>query len=113
MKLRSSTAPRGMALMIVMVVIFMLSILAGGFALSMKTELRLARNHNNEAELEWLGRSGVELARYVLAQQMLIPSEPYDALNQKWAGGIGVTNENLSDITMENNLLGNGTFSIK
>jgi general secretion pathway protein K len=102
-----------MALIMVLAVIFALGIIAGGFAYSMKVEVRLAQNHNNETELEWLGRSGVELARYVLSQQKTIPGEPYDALNQKWAGGTGVTNEALADITLENNELGMGVFSIK
>jgi len=40
--------------------------------------------------MEWLGRSGVELARYVLAQQLNIPSESgYDALDQKMGGRMG------------------------
>ncbi len=108
------TPPRhGIALIIVLVVIFMLGILAGGFAYSMKVELRLAQNHNSESEMEWLGRSGVELASYILGQQMLIPNEQFDALNQKWAGGIGVTNEIFADINLKDNVLGNGTFSLK
>ena len=35
----------------------------------MKVEIKLARNASSEAELEWLGRSGVEDARWILAQQ--------------------------------------------
>ncbi|MCL5098486.1 MAG: type II secretion system protein GspK [Candidatus Omnitrophica bacterium] len=113
MELGRQSGERGIALIIVMAVVFVLSVLAGGFAYSMRVEMRLAQNHNHEAELEWLGRSGVELARYVLGQQLAIGNEPYDALNQKWAGGIGVTNENLMDISMDNNTLGSGSFSIK
>jgi general secretion pathway protein K len=113
MKIRQPRPNRGIALVVVMVVIFMLAVIAGGFAYSMKMELRLARNHDSESELEWLGRSGVELARYVLAQQHNGNPENWDSLNQKWAGGVGVTNENLADITLEDNALGSGTFSIK
>src|ERR1041384_2486075 len=116
MKILIRTSQRGIALIIVMVTIFVLAMLAGGFAYSMKVETKLARNAQNEAELEWLGRSGVELARYILSQQMAIPSEPYDSLNQKWAGGpggFGDTNSVLADISLENNQLGNGKFSIK
>ena len=113
MKIRLNTQPRGIALIMVMLVIFVLGMLAGGFAYSMKVELRLAQNHNSETEMEWLGRSGVELARYVLAQQMLIPSEQFDSLNQKWAGGIGVTNEALAEISLDDNELGGGKFSVK
>ena len=116
MRIVNRSTQNGIALIIVMVTIFVLSMLAGVFAYSMKVETKLARNAQNEAELEWLGRSGVELARYILAQQLMIPSEPYDSLNQKWAGGpggMGSTNSALADISLENNQLGNGKFSLK
>src|SRR5437762_5445085 len=104
----------GIALIIVMMVIVVLGILAAGLAYSMKVEMKLARNVDSEGELEWLGRSGVELARYVLAQQLNIPTEAgFTALNQKWAGGTGGTNELLADISLENNLLGRGKFSVR
>jgi general secretion pathway protein K len=111
-------SPAGIALLIVMVFIIGLTVLAGGFAYSMKVELRLARNASVEAELEWLGRSGVEYAKYVLALQKFVPNEGgYDALNQKWAGGPGgiggLTNQMLADITLEGLQLGAGTFSVK
>ena len=94
------TQERAIALIIVMISIFVLTILAGGFAYSMKVETRLARNANSEVELEWLGRSAVECARWELAQQFMISQEPYDGLDQKWAGGeggIGTTNSPLAD----------------
>src|SRR5437588_3872717 len=95
--------------------IVVLAILAGCFAYSMKVETKLARNANNENELEWLGRSGVEYARWILAQQMTIPQEPYDALNQVWAGGqggLGTSNSPLADVQREV-FLGNGSFTWK
>lgn len=95
---------RGIALIIVMISIFVLTILAGGFAYSMKVETRLARNANSEVELEWLGRSAVECARWELAQQFMIAQEPYDGLDQKWAGGpggIGTSNSPLADFQQE------------
>jgi general secretion pathway protein K len=113
MTLPHATRQRGIALIIVMTVVAMLGILAGGFAYAMKIETKLARNQDDDSDLEWLGRSGVELAKYVLAIQMTIASEPYDALNQKWAGGVGITNEILAEITLENNPLGPGFFSIR
>ena len=103
----------GIALIIVMISITVLSILAAGFAYSMKVETKLAMNANSETELTWLGLSGVELARYVLAQSLKCP---YDSLNQKWAGGPGSdceTNGSLGGITLENRELGNGKFSVK
>jgi len=63
-----------------------------------------------------LGRSGVELARYVLAQQLALAAEPYDALHQKWAGGPGslaTSNSVLADITLQDVPLGNGRISVK
>lgn len=94
----------GIALIIVMICIFVLTVLAGGFAYSMKVETKLARNANSESELEWLGRSAVECARWELAQQLMIAQEPYDALNQVWAGGmggIGTSNSPLADFKNE------------
>lgn len=107
----------GIALIIVMLVILVLATLAGAFAYSMKVETTLARNANSESDLEWLGRSGVELARYVIAEQAKIPGEGnFESLNQKWAGGsggVGTTNSSLSSISLVNNQLGAGTFSVK
>jgi general secretion pathway protein K len=110
-----SRANGGIALIIVLISIFVLTMLAGGFAYSMKVETRLAQNASSEAELEWLGRSGVEYARWILAEQMKIPQEPYDALNQVWAGGqggIGTSNSPLVDVQREVRL-GNGKFTWK
>ncbi len=105
----------GIALIIVMIVIVVLGILAGGFAYSMKVETKLAANSGSDGDLELLGRSGVELARYVLGQQLGIPQEgAYDALTQKWAGGPGGTNDDiLADIDLDHNELGQGSFSVK
>lgn len=104
---------QGIALIIVLIVIAVLGLLAGGFAYSMRIETKLAGNTSVEGDLEWLGRSGVELARYVLVQHLTVYTEPWDSLNQKWAGGPMGTNEVLSAISLENNQLGEGTFSIK
>lgn len=113
MNLRPRPPDRGVALILVMMVVVFLAILAGGLAFSMRVETRLAHNTALEPDLQWLGRSGVELARWVLAQQLTIPNEPYDALNQFWAGGSGWTNEIWTGISLENNKLGQGQFSVK
>lgn len=117
MKIHLRSSEKGIALVIVMLVILVLAMLAGAFAYSMKVEVTLARNANYESELEWLGRSGVELAKFVLAQQTAIPNEGnYSALNQKWAGGTGgagASNSALAEISLENNQMGAGTFSVK
>jgi general secretion pathway protein K len=105
----------GIAIFIVMVSVLVLASMAGIFAYNMRVETKLAMNSNNETEMEWLGRSGVELARYVLGQEMSLPgpAQHFDALNQKWAGGTGETNDALADITLTDVPLGNGKFSVK
>ena len=106
---------RGIALIIVMISIMVLSILAAGFAYSMKVETKLARNANSEAELEWLGRSGVEYARWVLANSRANPMEPYDSLDQPWATGsgwLGPTNAPIAEVQNPVSL-GGGTFNWK
>ena len=113
MKISLHERRSGIALIIVMLVIMVLGILAGGFAFSMKVETKLAQNSGFEGDLEWLGRSGVELARYVLTEELNVPAEPWDSLNQKWAGGPMGTNEVLNAVSLENNELGPGVFSIK
>jgi len=109
------TRHSGIALIVVMIAVTVLSILAAAFAYSMKVETKLAQNANSETELIWLGRSGVEFARYVLAMQLTIGNEPYDGLNQKWAGGpggIGTSNSVLANISLRDYQLGDGKFSV-
>ncbi|MBI3880305.1 MAG: general secretion pathway protein GspK [Verrucomicrobia bacterium] len=116
MRTSRSSNCSGIALIIVMVVILALAVLAGGFAYSMKVELKLARNSESSAELDWIGRSGVEYAKWVLGQQMGISSEPFDSLNQKWAGGpggTGASNTPLQDVSLTDVALGEGKFSVK
>ena len=113
MKLNRQHSCSGIALIMVMLVIVTLGILAGGFAFSMRVETRLAYNSRLEPDLEWLGRSGVELARFVLGQQLLDTTQPYTALNQAWAGADWVTNEVFTEITLDNMQLGTGTMSVK
>jgi general secretion pathway protein K len=112
MKIRPGHNSDGIALLIAVIAILVLSALAAGFALSMKVESRLAFNANSETQLDWLGRSGVELARWVLAQEKC----PYDSLNQVWAGGPGAdceTNGPLAGVSLNNYQVGDGTVSVK
>jgi general secretion pathway protein K len=105
-----------MALIVSVIAVLVLSLLAAGFALSMKVETRLAFNANSESQLYWLGRSGVELARWVLSEQSRAVNEPYDALNQVWAGGPGGpgdTNGPLAGMSLENYPVGDGTVTVK
>ena len=112
MKVSPSNRERGVALMVVMIAIFVLSVLAGAFAYSMKVETKLALNADNETQLIWLGRSGVERARWILS----FMSCPYDSLNQKWAGGPGADcelNGPLADVDLDNFQVGDGLVSLK
>jgi type II secretory pathway component PulK len=112
MRIQIQSKPRGIALIIVMIVIVTFGILAGGFAYSMKVETKLARNASMDTELEWMGRSGIELAKWVLSQ----PAQggiAYDALNQKWAGGTGETNDALADVQLDNYPLGRGSVAVR
>ncbi|MBI5774906.1 MAG: general secretion pathway protein GspK [Verrucomicrobia bacterium] len=110
------TRQRGIAIVIVMIVIAFLTMLAIGFAMSMRVEMTLARSASFDSDYEWLGRSGLELARYVLGQQMNCAAEPYDSLNQTWAGGPGgicTSNGPLEGISLKDVPLGPGVFSVK
>lgn len=106
---------RGVALLLVMSVVFVLAALAAGFAWSMRVEAVLARNFNQDADMEWLGRSGVEFAKWWLSAEMLGgEGRQFDSLNQGWAGGFGsATNEILAGASLTGNGLGRGTFSVK
>ncbi|MEI9962913.1 MAG: general secretion pathway protein GspK [Limisphaerales bacterium] len=116
MKIRNQSNSHGIALIIVMIAIAVLSIMAAGFALSMKVETKLAMNADNEEDLLWLGRSGVEYARWILAQEGAAPGQQFDALNQKWAGGAGSiaeSNSVLAGISLDNYPIGDGSVSVK
>jgi general secretion pathway protein K len=90
--------------------------LAFAFAFAMKIETRLATNADSEQQMLWLGRAGVETARWVLAQEAAIPNEPYDSLNQIWAGGpggLGETNSVLSGFSLSDIPVGGGRITLK
>jgi general secretion pathway protein K len=115
MKIVARNQECGIALIIVLIAMTVLGILAAGFAYSMKVETKLAQNANSESELIWLGRSGVEYARYILAQQLAQGCEPYDSLNQVWAGGSGgvcSSNSVLANVSLKDYQLGDGRFSL-
>lgn len=112
MKTRTRNKPSGIALIIVLIMVVVLGLLAGGFAGSMKVETTLARHASFSSELDWMGRSGVEVAKWVLAQSSTGPNGQSDSLKQKWAGGPGETNDILAGIDLKNYPMGNGTISI-
>lgn len=104
---------QGIALVIVMLVIVVLGALVGGFAYSMRVETRLAGNSSLESDMEWLGRSGIELARYLLGEQANMKSEGYTSLNQRWADGVGSPDYFLEEIDLHNINLGVGHMSVE
>lgn len=81
---------QGAALVIVLVLVLSMAVIAGAFAYTMKVETRLSVNTQSAPELEWLGRSGIEFAKWMIDRQRRVPNESgFDALNQFWAGGPG------------------------
>ena len=120
MRIRRASSQRGIALMLVMLVVLALMVIAGSFAYSIKVETKLALNTQSEAEMEWLGRAGVEMARWILFMQKRIPKEAgYDSLNQFWAGGPGPVDELESaqnpflGMSLKNIPCGPGSFSLE
>jgi len=79
----------GIALIIVLLVITVLAILAGGFAYSMKVETQLARNASFDDDLFWVAWGGLEAAKYQLAADLQGPDAQVDSAMDVWAGGQG------------------------
>ena len=52
--------------MVVLGFVIVLSVLAAAFTTNMQVEAILARNSDAESDVDWLCRSGVEYAKYVL-----------------------------------------------
>jgi type II secretory pathway component PulK len=100
---------RGIALIMVLLVIAVLAVLAGNFAATMKVETMLARNTNLDSDYEWLARAGVNAAMGILAQE----TAQFSGLNQKWAGGIGTTNGAFADFDLENFPVGDSGDYVK
>jgi general secretion pathway protein K len=107
--LRNSPDARrsGIALIIVLIVVVVLGILAGGFAYTMRVETTLARNASFNTELDWIGRAGVGYCQWLLSSAC--PQEPYDALNQAWAKGTGGKCTN--DAVLSEVNVGTGSFT--
>ena len=91
------TRERGVALLVVLGFMVLFAVLAMVFSANMQVEAKLARNSEAGSEVEWVCRSGVELAKYTLSQQMAVFWDPqrkqytdqHLSLNQTWAGGPG------------------------
>ncbi len=114
MTISPSKTNRGFAVIVALVAVTVLTLLAGAFAYSMKIETRLAANSNNDERLLWIGRAGVERARWILA---LEGQQPFSCKAQIWAGGPGMgpetNNSALAGISLDNYEVGEGTVTIK
>jgi general secretion pathway protein K len=86
MRIHLRQKSRGIALMVVMIAVFVLAVLAGGFAYSMKVETKLAMNAQNETSDIRAALSGIAIASMKLSMS---GNCPYSALTQQWAGGSG------------------------
>jgi general secretion pathway protein K len=100
----------GIALIIVLIVIVVLGMLAIGFGSAMKVETTLARHASFNSELDWLGRSGVEVAKWILSVESTGKAATTDSLKSYWAGGPGETNGPLPELTWPMKI-GNGEIS--
>jgi len=102
---RNVSQSHGVAIVIVLWVIMVLSLLISGFAFTMYVETQVASFSRKELKAETLARSGIEVARMQLMLHMTSPTESgYDALNQDWA-----TNETL----YVDHELGDGKYNVK
>ena len=101
MKIHFHQQQKGIALVMVMIVVTVLAVMAGEFAYLMKVETKLARNSSFEADYVWAGRSGIERARWILAMSSIGPRGAVDSLGSKWAGGPGDTNGPLADVDLK------------
>ncbi len=96
---------RGVALVLVLWVVLVLSLLISGFAFTMHVETQVASYARKELKAEMLARSGIEVARMQLVLHQRSPTESgFDAPNQEWA-----TNE----LMYVDHELGDGTFNVK
>ena len=73
----------GVAIVVVLWVIMVLSLLISGFAFTMHVETQVASYARKELKAEMLARSGIEVARMQLILDQQSPTEAgFDALNQ-------------------------------
>jgi len=94
----------GVALVVVLWVIVVLSLLIGGFAFTMHVETQVTSFSRKELKADALARSGIEVARLQLLEHAKTPAEAsFDALDQKWAS---------NDEAYRDQLLGDGTFTV-
>jgi len=96
---------QGIAMIVVMWVIMVLSLLISGFAFRMHVETKIASFSRKELKAQMLARSGIEVARMQLILDATSPTDAgFDSLVQAWA-----TNQDL----YVNHELGDGKYNVK
>ena len=94
----------GVAIVVVLWVVLVLSLLISGFAFTMHVETQVASFARKELKAEMLARSGIEVARMQLILDLKSPTRAgFNALNQAWA-----TNE----LLYVNHELGDGIYNV-
>ncbi|HEX3627502.1 MAG TPA: hypothetical protein VH280_19010 [Verrucomicrobiae bacterium] len=114
--IRTKSPTQSFALVIALLAIFVLTANAALLWYSMQVDMTLAVRSQNDPQLIWLGRSGLELGRWILAAEANVSGEPYDSLDEYWAGGPGgpgETNSPLAGISMNHFQIGDGWVSLK
>ena len=74
MTLRLAKRDRGIALIIVMIIVAALTVIVTGFSYSMRVENKLAYNTRFNPDMDWLGRSGVEWLAISSPSELLVRS---------------------------------------
>jgi general secretion pathway protein K len=111
MNIRQKKSRAGFALILVMLTIISLTAVVATLSIEMNTEVRLARNSDYDAEMLWMGRSGIELAEFALANKCAA-QKGIDALDQFWAGGTSPCSNDIPQISLKNVPLGHGQISV-
>ncbi len=108
---------RGVAMVIVLLMVMAMAVIVGAFSFSMKVESRLAFQTDASGELNWLGLSALEHAKWFMAQEQRMPgAQGYTGLNQRWAGGPGpkdLVEDPLEGVSLTDVTIGEGKVSIR
>lgn len=99
---------KGIALMMVLWVLLLLSFIALEFAHSMRTEVEITKNFRDEVRAYYLARAGVELGRYELAISGKLAPHYRDLETQRLVFGKGEGEEGKSSPECRVFELGNG-----
>ncbi len=90
MRILQNNSHRGIALVMVLIIMTVLFGMAMLFAGMMSVETKLARNASFDDEFFWVAWAGVEAARNELGLDLQGPEAQTDSYFDYWAGGSGV-----------------------